>query len=111
MDTPKRSIQAFYRLCRRHRHWPIPEQHADLVRRIRGHINYFGISGNGNSVSRLTTAVMLAWYKWLNRRSQRSRLTWERYYHGLLRQYPLPQPRIVTSIWFSSTASRVSGRA
>ncbi len=110
-DRLKRSIQAFYRLCRRHRHWPIPEQHADLVRRIRGHINYFGISGNGNSVSRLTTAVMLAWYKWLNRRSQRSRLTWERYYHGLLRQYPLPQPRIVTSIWFSSTASRVSGRA
>ncbi len=100
-DRLKRSVQALYRLCRRHRNWPIPKQHADLVRRIQGHINYFGISGNGNSVTQLTTAAMFAWYKWLNRRSQRSRLTWERYYRGLLRQYPLPRPRIVVSIWFS----------
>ena len=99
-DRLKRSVQALYRLCRRHRHWPIPKQHADLVRRIRGHINYFGISGNGRSVGRLTTEAKMAWYKWLNRRSQRSRLTWERYSRGLLRQYPLPQPRIVVSIWF-----------
>ncbi len=32
-DRLKRSIQALYRLCRRHRDWPMPEQHADLVRR------------------------------------------------------------------------------
>ena len=96
----KRSIQKLYRLCRRHRNWPVPEQHADLVRRIRGHVNYFGISGNGRSVSRFVTEAMKAWYKWLNRRSQRSRLTWKRYARGLLRQYPLPRPRIVVSIWF-----------
>ena len=110
-DRLKRSIQALYRLCRCHRNWPIPAQHADLVRRIQGHINYFGISGNGRSVAHLVTAAMYAWYKWLNRRSQRSRMTWERYYHGLLRQYPLPRPRVVASIWFKPTVSRASGGA
>ena len=55
----------------------------------------------GRSVSRFVAEAMMAWYKWLNRRSQRSSLTWDRYYRGLLRQYPLPRPRIVVSIWFT----------
>ncbi len=95
-----RSIQAVYQWCRRHRHMPVPKQHAALARRIRGHINYFGISGNTRSVVCFHFHATLAWFKWLNRRSQRSRLTWPRY-KTLLRQYPLPPPRIVVSIWSS----------
>ena len=98
-DRLKRTIRALYRWCRRHRHRPISEQHAGLCRRIRGHINYFGITGNGQSVARLVRAVVFMWYKWLRRRSQRTRLTWERYCHGLLRAYPLPRPRVVVKIW------------
>ena len=102
-DRLKRTIRELYRWCRRHRHRPISEQHAGLCRRIRGHMNYYSISGNGNSVARLVRAVVYMWYKWLRRRSQRTRLTWERYYHDLLRDYPLPQPRIVVKIWQSPT--------
>ena len=32
--------------CRRNRHLPIAEQHAHLVRQLRGHDAYFGIRGN-----------------------------------------------------------------
>ena len=39
-----------------------------------------------------------AWYKWLRRRSQRTRLTWKRY-RRLLARFPLPQPRITVRIW------------
>jgi hypothetical protein len=39
-----------------------------------------------------------AWYKWLCRRSQRSRLIWGRF-KDLLRDFPLPQPRDVVRIW------------
>jgi hypothetical protein len=39
-----------------------------------------------------------AWYKWRCRRSQRTRLTWERF-TDLLRQLPLPRPRITVRIW------------
>ncbi|WP_437676819.1 hypothetical protein [Sorangium sp. So ce131] len=33
------------------------------------------------------------WRKWLDRRSQNAKMTWERM-HRLLKRYPLPQPRI-----------------
>ncbi len=39
-----------------------------------------------------------SWYKWLCRRSQRQRLTWERF-ADLLRDFPLPKPRIRVRIW------------
>lgn len=93
-----RAIRSVYDWCRRHRHLPVKAQHAALGRRIRGHFNYFGVSGNILSLRTLVNFARRAWFKWLNRRSQRSRLTWERY-TDLLRDFPLPKPRIVASIW------------
>jgi RNA-directed DNA polymerase len=93
-----RAIRAVYEWCRDHRHLPVSEQHASLVRRVQGHFNYFGVNGNGSSLRCFHLHVWRSWYKWLNRRSQRARLTWERY-KDLLRDFPLPMPRIVVRIW------------
>ncbi|HXV62498.1 MAG TPA: hypothetical protein VEK15_17495 [Vicinamibacteria bacterium] len=60
--------------CRRHRHRSVREQHAALSRRLRGHFNYFGVSGNFRSLLLLVASTRRAWYKWLHRRSQRKRL-------------------------------------
>jgi hypothetical protein len=65
---------------------------------VYGHFNYFGVSGNFNSLLRVVEQVRLALYKWLCRRSQRKRLTWERF-ADLLRDFPLPEPRIRVRIW------------
>jgi len=46
----RRSVQAVADWCRRHRHLPVKEQHAALTRRIQGHFNYFGVSGNFRSL-------------------------------------------------------------
>jgi RNA-directed DNA polymerase len=94
----RRAKQAIYDWCRRHRHQPVEAQHAALGRRLRGHFNSFGVSGNFRSLLRLVEAPKRAWYKWLCRRSQRKRLTWERF-TDLLRQKPLPHPRITVRIW------------
>ena len=94
----RRAKQAIYDWCRRHRHQPVEAQHAALGRRLRGHFNYFGVSGNFRSLRRLIEATKRAWYKWLCRRSHRKRLTWERFTE-LLRQRPLPHPRITVRIW------------
>jgi len=94
----RRAKQAIYDWCRRHRHQPVEAQHAALGRRLRGHFNYFGVSGNFRSLLRLVEATKRAWYKWLCRRSQRKRLNWERF-TDLLRQKPLPHPRITIRIW------------
>jgi RNA-directed DNA polymerase len=94
----RRAKQAIYEWCRRHRHQPVEAQHAALGRRLRGHFNAFGVNGNFQSLLRLVAATKRAWYKWLCRRSQRTRLTWERC-TDFLRQRPLPRPRITVRIW------------
>jgi RNA-directed DNA polymerase len=94
----RRAKTSIYDWCRRHRHLSIEEQHAALNRRVRGHFNYFGVSGNYPSLMRLVEATKRAWYKWLRRRSQRARLNWERF-TDMLRWWPLPRPRITVRIW------------
>jgi hypothetical protein len=94
----RRAKTSIYNWCRRHRHLSIKDQHAALHRRLRGHFNYFGVSGNYNSMMRLAEDVKRSWYKWLRRRSQRTRLNWERF-SDMLRWWPLPRPRITVRIW------------
>ena len=76
------------------------KQHAALKRRIQGHFNYVGVSGNFRSLLRVIDQVKRIWYKWLCRRSQRKRLNWERF-QDLLCDFPLPKPRIIIRIWGS----------
>jgi group II intron reverse transcriptase/maturase len=96
----RRIIQSVYDWCRRHRHLSVKAQHAALTRRIQGHFNYFGVSGNFRSLLLVVEQAKRFWYKWLCRRSQRKRLTWERF-ADLLRDFPLPRPRITVRIWGS----------
>jgi RNA-directed DNA polymerase len=93
-----RAISRLYRWCFGQRRLPVPEQHTALVRRIRGHFNYFGVNGNIRSLSILVHHAEEAWFKWLCRRSQRSRLNWERF-TDLLQDFPLPPPRVFVQIW------------
>ncbi len=95
-----RAIKAAYDFCRRHRHESVKAQHVGLCRRLRGHFNYFGVNGNVRSLHKLREQVRVIWFKWLRRRSNRHRLTWERY-RDLLRDFPLPRAQIVVQIWTS----------
>jgi group II intron reverse transcriptase/maturase len=94
----RRITGSVYDWCRRHRHLPVKVQHQALTRRIQGHFNYFGVSGNFRSLLLVNEQAKRSWYKWLCRRSQRTRLTWERF-ADLLRDFPLPRPRITVRIW------------
>jgi len=96
----RRIIRSVYDWCRRYRHSSVKDQHAALRRRIQGHFNYFGVSGNFRSLLLVVEQAKRSWYKWLCRRSQRKRLTWERFV-DLLRDFPLPRPRITVRIWGS----------
>ena len=95
----RRSLTAIYDWCRRHRHLPVQAQRKALARRVRGHYNYFGVSGNFRSLLNFADGVRRAWHKWLCRRSQRSRLTWERYAELFTTRWQLPKPRIAVRIW------------
>jgi hypothetical protein len=97
----RRAKMAIYDWCRRHRHGSITEQHAALHRRLRGHVTDFGVRGNSNSMMRRVEDTKRSWYKWLCRRSQRTRLNWERC-TDMLRWWPLPRPRITVRMWDGS---------
>ena len=87
-----RALRGINEWCNRCRHVVLKDQHRILSLKLRGHYQYYGIAGNANALYRFRWEVRRIWRKWLDRRSQRSRMTWERYLR-LLKRYPLPRPR------------------
>jgi group II intron reverse transcriptase/maturase len=94
----RRTVKSIADGCRGNRNQPVKVQHGALCRRIQGHYNYFGVSGNFRCLLLVRDEVRRAWFKWLRRRSQRTRLNWERFLE-LLKRFPLPRPRIRVRIW------------
>jgi RNA-directed DNA polymerase len=64
-----------------------------LKRVIQGHINYYGVPFNSKCIGQFVEEVKKLWFKSLRRRSQRHRMTWERYNYYI--KYWLPKPKIV----------------
>jgi group II intron reverse transcriptase/maturase len=92
-DRFQRALKRVAEWCRKHRHDDVREQHQTLAQKLRGHYAYFGIIGNAHAIGRFFHCVKAVWRKWLDRRSQRGLMSWERMYR-LLERYPLPRPRI-----------------
>jgi group II intron reverse transcriptase/maturase len=80
-----------------------------LSRHLRGHIQYYGVSGNSRGVASYVYFATRLLFKWLNRRSQRRSLNWKRF--GRVIQPLLPAARIVHDLypipmWMAQTGSR-----
>jgi group II intron reverse transcriptase/maturase len=93
-DRLSRALKRVADWCKRHRHLAVREQWRILVVKMCGHYGYYGIIGNSNALKRFHHEVRRAWRKWLDRRSQRARMTWEKMAR-LLKRYPLPPPHII----------------
>jgi len=78
---------------KRARHVPLAKQAKTLGAKLRGHFNYYGIRGNSQAINRFAYEARCLWRKWLGRRSQRARMTWDKF-NRLLRRYPLPPARL-----------------
>jgi len=77
-DRFRRALKRVADWCRRHRHEPVREQWTALREKLLGHYGYFGITGNSQAVNSFWYGVSCAWRKWLSRRSQRARISWEK---------------------------------
>lgn len=93
-----RALKHVAQLCRKNRHDKVVDQYQRLSSVLRGHYAYYGITGNGVSLARFYHEVRRIWRKWLDRRSHKARMKWERYVR-LLQRYPLPLPRVVHSVY------------
>ena len=72
--------------------WPI------LEAKLRGHYQYYGVSGNMTAMKRYYAVALRLTRKWLNRRSQRKVYSWKRFLE-YLEHYPLPLPRITHNLY------------
>jgi group II intron reverse transcriptase/maturase len=59
-------------------HEPIPVQGRWLRSVLQGHFAYYAVPGNSDAVAAFRDHVTRHWFKALRRRSQRTRVTWER---------------------------------
>jgi RNA-directed DNA polymerase len=72
--------------------WPV------LAAKLRGHYQYYGVSGNMMWLKRYYGIAIRLVLKWLNRRSQRKSFNWSGFI-DYLNRYPLPTPRIVHNMY------------
>jgi hypothetical protein len=86
-------LREIQQVLMRWRHRPIPQLGAWLRGVVQGYYNYHAIPGNTATLEAFRTQTARHWLHALRRRSQRHRLTWERF--GSIVTRWLPRPKIV----------------
>ncbi len=73
---------------------PLKEIWKTFRAKIRGHVQYYGVSHNSEQVKTFLHFAVKIMFKWLNRRSQRRSFTWKRFQLYLVKN-PLPEAKVV----------------
>src|SRR6201998_4493690 len=92
-DRMRAKLQDIKAELRHRMHWPIPEQGEWLRQVVTGHFAYYAVPTNIRALTAFRLCVTNLWRRTLERRSQRSRLVWER--TAKLSDDWLPRPRIL----------------
>ena len=69
-----------------------------LGAKLRGHFQYYGVSGNYRGIARYFYQTMRLVFKWVNRRSQKKSMNWDQF-RVYLERYPLPRPKIYHNLY------------
>ena len=93
-----RALKRINDWARAHMHCPLTEQYAQLQAKLRGHYNYYGITGNCHALQTVKYWAERFWHYWLNRRGDAG-LTWTDFREKVLKRFPLPAARVVHSIF------------
>ena len=94
----RRFMSGIWEWCRKNRHKPIAQQHVSLTQKLRGYYQYYGIIGNYKALRQVLWWTERAWQFWLNRRTHKGKMNWEKYKRSILGKMPLPRPRIIHSL-------------
>lgn len=93
--SAKRFLMSLWRWVRFNRHMPLKEQYKMISIKLRGHYQYYGISGNYRSLSAIHHRAKRFWRYWLSRRCHKGHINWNKYIASIDDKFPLPRPRIV----------------
>ena len=79
---------------------PTKEWWKILQAKLRGHFEYYGVSGNSPSIKKYYSLALRLTHKLINRRSQKKSVSWSKLYNYLT-LYPLPEPKIKHNFYTS----------
>jgi len=69
-----------------------------LKLKLQGHYNYYGVSGNFESLQRYHRKTLSLIFKWMNRRSQKRTWSWSSF-REYLEKNPLPKPKLTYALY------------
>jgi hypothetical protein len=75
---------------------------VELNTKLRGYIQYFGVSGNADKVALFVRLSHQLFFKWFNRRSHRRSFTWEGF-KLFMQSFPPPKARICFNLYNTSS--------
>lgn len=68
--------------------------------KLRGHYQYYSVTDNTKEVKNFLDRTRWLLFKWLNRRSQKKSYTFDTFFNGLLRTFPLLEPSVKVSLFY-----------
>ena len=74
----RRPKQSLWRWCRAHRHRPLKHPYPMLCLKLRGHLRYDGLQGNGRVLEEVRRSAKKAWRSGLRRRRSPRAIGWEK---------------------------------
>ncbi len=93
----RKTAQALWDWCKKNRHMDLKKQYRILCSKLRGHYQYFGVRCNMRELEAILHHAKRGWRYWLNRRSSKKALNWEKF-GVLLESMPLPMPKIIHNV-------------
>jgi group II intron reverse transcriptase/maturase len=94
----KAKVKEFAQWMKANRHEKIHEIFKQVRLKLIGHYRYYGITDNSRMLSKYLYEVTKIIFKWMNRRSQKRSLDYERF-NKYLRVNPLSAPKIYVNIY------------
>lgn len=85
---------------KRHRMMPVEELVRKINEKLAGHYQYYGVTDNMREIKGFQNATKWLLFKWLNRRSQRRSYSQNDFFIGLLRTFPILEPKIRVSLFY-----------
>lgn len=80
--------------CKKNRHsGRMKELWFAFCAKLRGHVQYYGVTFNSRAVGNFLRRAIRIFFKWMNRRSQKRSMTWEKF-NRFMEVFPPPQARI-----------------
>ena len=85
---------------KRHRMMPVEELVRKINEKLAGHYQYYGVTDNMREIKGFQNATKWLLFKWLNRRSQRRSYSQNDFFNGLLRTFPILEPKIRVNLFY-----------